>query len=372
MNKRFTFSVCFLLLVQVNGLWAQTPIDTRVQQGRFSPQFIFQSWKRSSNESLPTNVKPEVRQIAIPLFISYPISRELRLSLTQTGAFSEIGSKENQRLKGWDDTHIQVSYLTANRRLLLIGGLGLPTGDALSTAQAHEIANALYSDLLPFKVSRYGEGFNVGGDAMWAQHVGPFGLAIGAGYLYRGSYETWVTDRKATWNPEDEIHFKGGVNFLKRHFAWHTGVTYIRFFSDDLSEIPQLENGLIIQNQLAHTGPTFSLSLDALAVIKNAESGDDLPKTVLASSLVGEYALTRSLSLRGEVSAKHIPDKDTIEAKAWLYSFGGGTHIRLVRGIRLDVGFTVSTGHESIHQDNTSFKVDLRGFSIRSSVSSFF
>ncbi len=109
-----------------------------------------------------------------------------------------------------------------------------------------------------------------------------------------------------------------------------------------------------------------------LAIIQDAETDYNRPKTILAGSLTGEYALTQSFSLRGIVSAKHIPDKDAVEAEAWLYSFGGGVRTRVIRGIKVEAELKVSTGHEQINQDNVSQRVDVQGVSIRSGVSGFF
>ncbi|MCZ6674212.1 MAG: hypothetical protein O7C75_14880 [Verrucomicrobia bacterium] len=248
----------------------------------------------------------------------------------------------------------------------------MPTGNTISTAESHEVANALYSDLLNFDVIRYGEGLNAGMEAIWAQRVGGLGLAVGAGYQYRGSYETWIKNRKDTWHPEDEVRFKGGVNFLKRRFAWHSGVTYIRYISADTKDLPALTTGLLLQNTLTYIGSKFSINSEVLAVIQTAETGYDRPKTILAGGLTGEYALTQSFSLRGIVSAKHIPDKGTVEAEAWLYSFGGGVRARVIRGIKVDVEIKVSTGHEQINQNNVSQRVDVRGVSIRSGIFGFF
>ena len=364
--------LCLLLFVQVHWLLAQHTTDTRGQSGRFSPQFTFQSWKRSSNQPLPENVKKDMRQIAVPLLISYPISRELKLSVMQTGAVSEIRASEDRRLEGFDDTRIQMSYLTANRRLLLVGRFHLPTGNTLSTADELELASALYSDVLSFNVIRYGEGFNARGEALLAQRIGSLGLAIGGGYLYRGSYETLFADQKTTWDPEDEIRFRGGINLIKRHFAWHSGGTYIRFVDNGNQTTPKLQDAFFVQNHLAHTSAKFLLSVDTSALFRNAEIDYNLPRTIYAGQFTGQYILNRRIRLQGTAGVKHIPDEGTTEAKAWLYSFGGGTQIRIVSGIKLDVAIQMSMGHETIHQNNKAFEVDLRGLHIRAGISGFF
>lgn len=370
--KFWTLLLCFLLSVQVNWLFAQPTTDTRGQSGRFSPQFTFQSWKRTSNQPLPENVKKDMRQIAMPLLISYPISRDLKLSVLQTGAVSEIKGLADRRLEGFDDTRIQMSYLTANRRLLLVGRAHLPTGNTVSTADELELASALYSDVLSFNVIRYGEGFNAGGEALWAQRIGSFGLAIGGGYMYRGSYETLFADRKTTWDPEDEIRFRAGINLIKRHFAWHSGSTYIRFVDNSSQSAPKLQGALFVENHLAHTSAKFLLSVDTFALFRNAEPDYNLPRTIYAGQFTGQYILNRRIRLRGTAGVKHIPDEGTTEAKAWLYSVGGGAQMRIVSGINLDVAIQMSMGHETIHQDNNAFEVDLRGLNIRAGISGFF
>lgn len=372
MKKSLMSILCLLSWAHASLLWAQPRIDTRVQYGVLLPELSYQSWKRTGTGKIPARFKGEVRQIATPLFISYPVSREMRLFVTQTNAFSTLADEAENSLNGLGNTRVKVLYMTADRRLLLTGGVGFPTGNPISTDEEREVSRALFSDLLDFSVRRYGEGFNMEAGAAWAQKVGSFALSTGVSYLYRGSYDTWVNE-DTTWNPEDEIRLTGRINWLKRRLVWRSGITYAKFLSDDEDDGLGMTGRLLIENSFARTGRRLSLSIDTFASLTTAKATYKWPKTILGSSVVGRYTITRSFSLRSVVQVKHIPDDDTGVARAWLYTFGPGAQMRVVRGIKLDAVLKFSTGHEYVAtEDNTFLKLDIRGFGFHARILGYF
>ncbi len=88
-------------------------------------------------------------------------------------------------------TDLEVSLTrTFGADAVVLGLVGvIPTGTSTHDAEEADVAAAIASDLLPFRISSWGTGGGIGGSVAVARRVGTVGLGASVGYVMAGEFE---------------------------------------------------------------------------------------------------------------------------------------------------------------------------------------
>lgn len=118
------------------------------------------------------------------------------------GALSRPDGTETT-LTGLTDTDLQVDYRLADGALTLTGIVSLPTGASTHDSEEIQVAGAVASDLLPFRISNWGTGGYVAVQAAAARRFEGFGAGLSVSY--RAAREFEPVEGGQTYAPGDEL-----------------------------------------------------------------------------------------------------------------------------------------------------------------------
>jgi len=350
---------------------AQYQLENRNQPISLYTTFFYQRWTIDGGKNEST-----VEQASLPLFASIPITKELRLFFSESNAWSSW-SDESETLSGIGDAKLKASYNLLENRVLLTGGISLPTGKNSLTAPESRVSNALYQEGLGFKVRRLGEGLNIDVGVAAADAVGYISFGGGVNYLFKGGYES-VADSlnsgdRIKYNPGDRITLTGGFDIRNLPFTWQNDAI-LTFFTPEKSggkDSFQYGTEIILNSRLSHRIGKFRTRL-LLSEIVRGKNKLPVPEGTLQAetnryghrtnvSLIEEYRLNRRFRFRGLVEGKRIAPKYGL-----IYGLGVGMQMQLSRSYLFDIGLKLSRG--SIENE----KFDVSGLGISFAIISMF
>jgi len=321
----------------------------------------FRSWKVDEKT---------ISQLAVPVYIYYPVSNQLTIRVTEALGFSSIGDRGN--LNGLSDAKIRASYRIMDDTVLLAAGLGLPIGkNALNVEQA-EVADMIYTDDLDFGIRRLGEGFVLNLAATTAQEIDKVVIGAGAGYLFKGAYKT-TADVDTKYNPGDEFNLTGGLNWKDEQISLRTDIIYTLYTTDKIDGDKTFKQGNQLTAGVSFTyRPQPPISISVLGrdtmIAKNAyakPSGEleTEPQNThgnrLNLSCVLGYALNEPITLYGMFGINSIGRNGYDRNDASILTFGAGMRYALDTFI-LNGALNYSTGsRDNGGTDISGFGLDL-------------
>ncbi|MCI0495807.1 hypothetical protein L0Z72_12450 [candidate division KSB1 bacterium] len=217
---KYIFSALFIILIFAN-LVAGDDGYIISQTGFLKIMPLYQSWKIGDNFS--------VSEVSIPLFLYYPLNRQMSLSLQ--GSQASV-SGDMPGLNGITDVQLAFNYQW-QENLVFNVGFNVPSGKKELSMSEFQTSALLSLNHFTFQVPNFGQGFNASPGLTWALPLGEkavFGL--GASYQYKGKFKP-LKGMSDDYDPGDEILVTGGVDLLmseKTTFA--VDVVYI-FFGED-------------------------------------------------------------------------------------------------------------------------------------------
>ena len=207
---------------------------------RLRTDLSYQIWRlrQTNKDGIQTN---ELRQFAWPWVwrsklrlsgIDAKIMVASRLATMQKSDPDGMATK--QQILGLGDTQIAMDYQFQRsprslRNWYLGLGLSIPTGKSQLQPTQADLANQFYSEILNFKVSRLGEGFNVNGSLFATYKFDVLQLAIGGNYLAKGQYQ--VLPGKI-YNPGNELQFQTVTLWQGQIAGWQNSFG-VRGYSPD-------------------------------------------------------------------------------------------------------------------------------------------
>lgn len=150
----------------------------------------------------------------VPLAVRVPLPRGAAL---EVGGGYARGTMERLdgstvHLAGPVDTELRVAVPVVGRGVLSVAGIVvLPTAEAAHTREEAEVAGAVATDLLPFRVSRWGTGGGAGASATVAHAAGGFGLGASVGYVVAREFEP-LADEPFAYRPGDQLRLRVAVD----------------------------------------------------------------------------------------------------------------------------------------------------------------
>jgi hypothetical protein len=150
-----------------------------------------------------------VRRISLatlPLEARTRLSSRLELSLRSAYANGSLERDDGTTatLSGPTDTELRAGFSMRDDRVRLSVGYVLPTGIARQSQTEAEVASLIAADLIPFRISSWGNGggFTVGSSI--AVPVGGFGVGASVGYARARAFQP-ATEEEFTYQPGDAL-----------------------------------------------------------------------------------------------------------------------------------------------------------------------
>ena len=344
---------------------------------------VFQTWKLEGKDATR-----RLNQIALPLFITRPISSRLNLFISESNAISSLNPSDESdrpddidlRLSGIGDTKIKAVYSLVPKKLQLTGGVSLPTGNSSLNQGETRVLREFNSETLGFRVRRLGEGAAINIGLAGIQAVGPVTVGLGGGYFVRGAYDNLDTEGDSSYNPGNHLNAVLGIDWRIQRFSFRNGLTLTTYTSDKLNDVERFRQGpeTIIENIVGYRGTRFS----ATAYLRNTirakneladaegeeliEEEKNLQGGRVVAALFANYRLNIKSTVKGLIESRHRLKNDMDEDGASILSIGGGFRRQLRPEIALEFGIKLSRG------DMENGEVDLSGLTLSSALISKF
>ena len=144
--------------------------------------------------------------LTVPWAARVPLSRGVAVQLGGNYAIGQLVRADGGQaeIAGLTDTDVRLFVSFRQNRVLLSAGYTLPTGHSSHTAEESEVAGAIASDLLPFRVSNWGGGGGPRADAAFTLPIGAVAAALTIGYGYMSDFEPLEGDERA-YRPGNEF-----------------------------------------------------------------------------------------------------------------------------------------------------------------------
>jgi hypothetical protein len=241
-TNRTILLVAVLLLVMATTACSQIVFGQRPST---SPKFVYSHWTVKLNldalndlNGIPIELlqafgdEVTVSQSYMPLAGYVPIrdNLEAQVFLATSTSSTEVSDLENS-VSGLSDIRLQINQSLSNDRILISGGLNLPTGKTnLDLFEEGGVIEMLSQDFLEFPSRRLGEGFGfnllVGGAAALGE------TRVGGGVMYRfnGSYTPY--EIYGDYDPGDVFSVNVGADLPGGNVTWSTVVAYTLYTTD--------------------------------------------------------------------------------------------------------------------------------------------
>jgi len=176
-----------------------------------------------------------VSELAIPVFVSMPMGSRASFDIGTAYARAQVSSgADRSDISGLTDVQLRAQYTLGSDRVVLTGGVNLPTGNATVSPDQLAAASLIGSDFLAFPVSNMGTGLAVTGGAAMAYPLGAWNLGAGASVRRSRAYEPFdVPGASFRYQPGDEVRLRLGVDRPVGEGRLALGATYAAFGHDD-------------------------------------------------------------------------------------------------------------------------------------------
>jgi hypothetical protein len=176
-----------------------------------------------------------VSELAIPLFVSLPVGSRTSVDIGTAYAHAQVTSgAEHSDIAGLTDVQLRAQYTLGSDRVVLTGGINLPTGNASVSADQLAAASLIGSDFLAFPVSNMGTGLAITGGAAMAYPLGEWNLGAGASIRRSRAYEPFdVPGESFRYQPGNEVRLRLGLDRPVAEGRVAFGATYAAFGRDD-------------------------------------------------------------------------------------------------------------------------------------------
>jgi len=303
------------------------------------------------SRTLKGETEETAQQFVFPITASGQVTENLNIGIYQTISSAQLD--EGPSLGGLQNTRINGALSLLGDTFVAYMGLGLPIASPEPKAENARLGNLLYNEVLQFGVTRLAEGLNFDTGFVFAQPFGNLSLGLGAGYLYRGSYDRLSqTEELVDYNPGDMISGSAGLGLRAGLASLRARLLYVYYGDDTIDEDDALKSGsefsflasarfrlrpLILTLFLTDTIKGESESLQEWVVVNNLFSN----RLNVGASLAYPF-LNESLILKLQARMKGLFDDGDTSAN--VMSFDGG--IQLIPGdkFKLDVLASLISG----------------------------
>jgi len=220
------FIVLFLLMFLLSSMgFAEDDVFMIHQKGfiQFSP--VYQRWSDYQGNGLS--------EFSTPVNLYLPLGKNASLSLL--GNQAVVSGDAVEKLRGITDTQMNVTYHVEAAKMILTLGVNLPTGRKELSLEEFETSYLISLNMYDFRVSNFGQGFNVSPGLSWAYPLSETAVVgIGLSYQYRGPFKPFE-NMTGQYDPGNEILVTGGFDFrLSETATLSTDLIYTIYGTDRL------------------------------------------------------------------------------------------------------------------------------------------
>jgi len=172
------------------------------QQAKIQFSSVYQIWEDEDKI---------LSEFSLPFYVYYPLSRTL--SLTLSGTQANASGDDYADLSGFSDTQINMSYFLETYKVVLNGGINLPSGKKELTVEEFETSRVLSLNHFNFRTPNFGQGFSVNFGATWAYPLSKeIVVGLGGSYQLSGAYRP-LSDMEFDYKPGDEFLATAGFDY---------------------------------------------------------------------------------------------------------------------------------------------------------------
>ena len=228
--------------------------------------FSMRSWDLET----PDGETVEISQWVGMSWVNVAMAEQWDLAFATSASGTDVTAAADASLSGTKNLRTQVFGTLSDDRLLLQGGLNLPTGKTELTAEEISVARALWNPVLGFPVRSLGEGFGGNLGLSWAQPAGDsWVLGIGGSATMSGAFT--VAEGGEEYRPGNVFSLTAGADGRFDPLTLHLDATS-RFFGkdqEDGEEIFQEGSQFETRGGGTYASGSFSLSARLLTIIKS-------------------------------------------------------------------------------------------------------
>ncbi|UCE23451.1 MAG: hypothetical protein JSU74_09100 [Candidatus Zixiibacteriota bacterium] len=361
--KRQTCLMILMVMVLAGSVSGQIIFG---QPASGNPQFVYSHWTLTDVLGNETTISQSYLPIAG--FVPLRDNLEATIFIANSSSAMEVAGLENT-VSGLTDARIQVSQALSNDRILISGGLNLPTGKTkLDFVEEWGVIELLSQDFLDFPVRRLGEGFGfnllVGG----ATKVGDFRVGGGAMYRYAGEYQPY--EQSGDYDPGDVFSVNGGGDLHKGSMTWSANIVYTAYATDKLDGVKTFKQSqqLALSASGVHKGDPVTISGWISWIGRGNNTFYDTTETILSElklygdeftfgaaatfELSGDWRITPSAKLR------LISENEISIGSSDVIALGMAAGKNFNENISAQAGFTYFSG--SAYDD----LIDLSGYQL--------
>jgi len=364
------------------GLLAAVPLSASAQIVSGQPTtarqgFTYLSWGLEGDSTDLT-----VKQWYIPIVVNAAIQDNWELSVFSSVASSDADwDLADDKISGLTDSRIQIAHSLADDRILLSGGVSLPTGQTELNADKRSLVHWITADFFTFPVKYHGEGFNFYGGAAGATPAGSWVLGLAGAMHVMGKYTPY----------EDGPEYTPGSRFIltgsaERQWASQGGinadVSMVVSGNDQSDGVDVFSDGTMFDVQLRgrRNFDVSQVDVALRAILRGKNDVLDPARAELVREekntngsdvrvhVTGRRELTESLaawlSLETRFLAANGYDQDSpfFEDAARITGFGGGVDFQLSERAMAGLGIRIWSG--SADGAATYEALDLKGFEL--------
>lgn len=339
--------------------------------------FTYLSWTLEGDTTDIT-----VTQWHIPIIVNAALQENWELSVSSSIAASDADWEiDDDGISGLTDSRIQVAHSLADDRILLSGGLSLPTGQTELDDASRSLLPWLTADFFTFPVKYHGEGLNLYGGAAGAYPAGDWVLGVATGVHLMGEYTPY--DEGPKYTPGSRFILSGSAQREWIDRGMVSADLNVVFSGDDEADgQPVFSDGTMLDALL--TGRRTFESVAVRGGIRIILRGKNEILDAERAELVSEENNTNGSEIRFFVSGQrdftdrlsgfltvetHLlgandyeTDSRFYEGAANILGIGGGIDVRLSRMASGGIGIRIWNGSSD---GSAMFEsLDLKGFEI--------
>lgn len=330
----------------------------------------------------------EISQVYIPIVGTLAIQPATRLVVSAAAGHSqfdrpvvstegEVGPNESDALTGATDVKLQIYQKVWRERLVLLGGVNLPTGKRELSREELEVMQAAAHPLLGMRLKQYGRGLDLNAGAALSIPVDRgLEVGLGAGYLLSGKYTLAENGQEYEPTPEASASVAVEMTSPGREHTMQFRVTGRLYQEDQLAGRKIFEEGDQLEAALrgsVRNGRVRS-SLVTQVVWKKDDNGFGLsgpvgrvstttPGTGIMAHASALYAVNEILDAGIAGDWKRFQVSDVADYNGDAFGVGPSFGVRVGSGSARVEGL-VLTGSAG----ENSGELDLSGFAISASL----
>ncbi|HEY7395902.1 MAG TPA: hypothetical protein VH559_13700 [Gemmatimonadaceae bacterium] len=298
---------------------------------RLAPQFHSYKIKAPSNLT--------ISEFSVPLFVTIPITPQFGFDIGSSYANAHVEqtsgtTKTTSDISGLTDTQLRANLILGTDRVIITGGVTLPTGQSRVVPEQQAAASLIGSDFLAFPISNMGTGFGGTGGIAVAQPLGDWNLGFGLSMRQSAEYEPFKpTASTASLRYQPGAEYRGRIG-LERPVGtgrFLVGLTYSKFGNDDLS------------GSVYNTGDRYFGQLDfnnTVGAGRLSITGWNLFRskgTLVDGSVLDHENITNGALAYGIPVGEYTVIEPNVEARMWS-QVGASSSSMETFGVRMQIG----------------------------------